>query len=470
MNKMKGIIKMHININIKRIMKLIFVFTLVCCFICKPTNLMASEEVYGNTDIENKIYATLRSVGYTHEAVCGILGNIAVENPDFKTDLYSNNGYTYGLFQWSKNADRQKRLHTWCNNRLLKSDSLEGQLAFAVYEIDGGDSIATRLEEYLETTDDTKMAATEFAAGFERCIGNSPNIQNDGVYEGTIYPEYYGEYFQALSKRVEAAKKYDEVYSKRYVNINDILDVATILNKEIDYNYNDNIKITVQKESNIEREYSNLVLCIFRCICIIIGYAFGSVLASDIVARMSVKKSIFQIGDRIPHLRNVILNVGKKEAVAVVALEILKIFIAMVLSYLLTRNALGNLTVLWTGLGLVVGGDYPFWNGFRGGYGVTVSALVYMIFMPYATIVCSVIGFVIARLLKSYSLGVISTAILLILPSFSQNGVFPGIWSILILLLLVQRNYAGLRKEYFKYREPMQEYICKLKSIFEKKR
>ena len=49
-------------------------------------------------------------------------------------------------------------------------------------------------------------AAVEFAAGFERCITDSGKSADK--YMGSLYPEFYGEYYQGLSKRVNKAMNY----------------------------------------------------------------------------------------------------------------------------------------------------------------------------------------------------------------------------------------------------------------------
>jgi len=191
-----------------------------------PVNTVyASEEInisvsgsYICSEIEDTIYATLIEMGYSPAGACGILGNVSVENPDFDADLYGNNCATYGLFQWTHTGDRQNRLKEWCENHSYDFTQTEGQLAFALYELNGGDYIAERVNECLRTTDDPRAAATGFAVGFERCIGPTSNPDADGIYYGKIYPEFYGATYQALNKRMDRADYYYECYSKGRVN------------------------------------------------------------------------------------------------------------------------------------------------------------------------------------------------------------------------------------------------------------
>ncbi len=79
-------------------------------------------------------------------------------------------------------------------------------IAFAAHELSGADPIACRLDDFLKETDDPYAAAAEFTAGFERCISDSGSAED--VYAGSLYPEFYGEHYQGLKKRVNKAMNY----------------------------------------------------------------------------------------------------------------------------------------------------------------------------------------------------------------------------------------------------------------------
>lgn len=63
-----------------------------------------------------------------------------------------------------------------------------------------------------------------------------------------------------------------------------------------------------------------------------IGYAFGCFLTADVVCRMSVHKSCFSIGDGNPGMANVGHVLGTKAALAVLAGDILKTLLAVLIS------------------------------------------------------------------------------------------------------------------------------------------
>lgn len=161
-------------------------------------------------DKEDLVFETLTSSGYSVAGACGIMGNIAVESPEYDPTVLGPGDIPYGLFQWTDVGDRKKKLKSWCKEHGLGHDTIEGQLAFAIYELSGGDSIACRLDDFLRTTDDAYAACSEFAAGFERCISDEDN--GCGIYAGSLYPEFYKKPYQGLNKRLNKALNYYERY------------------------------------------------------------------------------------------------------------------------------------------------------------------------------------------------------------------------------------------------------------------
>ncbi|MCR5301553.1 MAG: hypothetical protein K6E49_03840 [Lachnospiraceae bacterium] len=162
-----------------------------------------------NIPLEEKeliVYESLLKAGYSPAGACGIMGNISVESPDFDTRAVNESNGAFGLFQWNDVGDRQQHLRDFCDEHNMNVNSMEGQLAYAVYELSGADPIACRLDDLLKETDDPYTAAAEFTAGFERCISRSGPASD--VYHGGLYPEFYGEHYQALSKRINKAMNY----------------------------------------------------------------------------------------------------------------------------------------------------------------------------------------------------------------------------------------------------------------------
>ncbi len=175
----------------------------------EPRVITLTIDAPDNISLEEKesiVYRSLLAAGYSPAGACGIMGNIAVESPDFDPSAVNKSSGALGLFQWNDVGDRQQHLKDFCREQKMNWNSLESQLAFAVYELSGADPIACRLDDFLKETDDPYAAAAEFTAGFERCISDSGSAED--VYAGSLYPEFYGEHYQGLKKRVNKAMNY----------------------------------------------------------------------------------------------------------------------------------------------------------------------------------------------------------------------------------------------------------------------
>ena len=180
----------------------------------QPRVITISIDVPDDIPLEEKeliIYESLLKAGYSPAGACGIMGNIAVESPDFDPSAVNPTSGALGLFQWNDVGDRQQHLKDFCKDHKMNWNSLESQLEFAVYELSGADPIACRLDDFLKETDDPYSAAAEFTAGFERCIADSGKKADR--YTGALYPEFYGNYYQGLSKRINKAMNYHARFS-----------------------------------------------------------------------------------------------------------------------------------------------------------------------------------------------------------------------------------------------------------------
>ena len=175
----------------------------------EPEPMAVLEDPYINMSLEEKeelIYRNLLKAGLSPAGACGMMGSIAVESPDFDPDASNEKSGTYGLFQWTDDGDRKQAFKDYCRENDMPRDSIEAQLSFAIYEIEGADPIACRLDSLLRETDDAYAAAAEFTVGFERCITDDAGRAD--TYTGSLYPEFYGMRYQNLSKRINKAMNY----------------------------------------------------------------------------------------------------------------------------------------------------------------------------------------------------------------------------------------------------------------------
>lgn len=390
---------------------LIGTFTLISL----PDSVQAEDYVF--SEVEDKIYNTLRAEGYTKAAACGILGNMSVENSGFEADLYGNKGVTYGLCQWNNVGDRLDTLFKWCKNRKLDAASCEGQIAFVMYELEGGDPIAKRLEKFLKSTENARDAAMEFAVGFERCVGASPHPENDAKYEGSIFPEYYGKTYQALGKRMAMAEKYYEGFDTHEENSTLVFEIDVSPTPGLVFELEERAQEDFEKSLGLDlfRALDEHEIAVARTECCIIGYLCGCLYLFLIFAdRNKLKNHGLKNVTEIPHARTMMAHFGVKKASYVVINDIFKLFLAIGLTMPIVKGIPFDEKILYTGLGVIIGNACPFWNKFRGGLGFTVTILTLILYTPIWGIGCCIIGLLFATLLQSLTVGITIMSILMV--------------------------------------------------------
>ena len=437
---------------IKMIKKLLVCISLILySTLVFTTNCYADEPSYVFSETEDCIYNTLRAAGYTKAGACGILGNMSVENPWFEPDIYGNGGITYGLFQWNNVGERKDNLDKWCKNRSLSHKQVEGQLAFAIHELSGGDPIAKRANDFLKSCDKPRVAAMEFAVGFERCIGSSPSPENDAEYEGFIYPEYFGRTYQALKRRMDAAEKYYDGYVSDEIDPRLVYKVDAIPTPGLISEIEDKMQIDIQRSIVFRLDASESDnqsgIYIVRALCVFIGYLCGCVyLSLLLVDREKLKANRMNKMKQIPHMRSVISHFGVKKAALFFINDILKLFIAIVITSMFINSINLNEIILFTGFGVIIGNAFPFWNKFSGGIGFTVTILTLILYMPIWGVLCCVIGMFFATVLRSLTVGVIIMSFTMIPFAYHYKGVYSAVVVTLIMLLLVASHQRILLK------------------------
>ena len=109
-----------------------------------------------------------------------------------------------------------------------------------------------------------------------------------------------------------------------------------------------------------------------RLWCILLGYAFGCIQTAYSVGKVWKHIDIRNYGSGNSGATNAIRVLGTKVGLACMAGDILKGILAMVVTSLLFGYDQKQL-LLFTGVGAVLGHNFPFYMGFRGGKGVAVT-------------------------------------------------------------------------------------------------
>lgn len=113
-----------------------------------------------------------------------------------------------------------------------------------------------------------------------------------------------------------------------------------------------------------------------RILCIVIGYLFGCVQTAYIIGKLFYKIDIRNYGSGNPGATNAMRVLGTGTGMLTMAIDILKGVFAIIVVALMYGYDMKNL-LLWTGIGTILGHNFPFYLGFKGGKGVASTLGVF---------------------------------------------------------------------------------------------
>lgn len=165
-----------------------------------------------------------------------------------------------------------------------------------------------------------------------------------------------------------------------------------------------------------------------RLICILIGYVLGLFQTSYIIGRMH-GIDIRDYGSGNAGTTNMLRTMGTKAGLMTFAGDCLKCVLAVIIVRILFAESQGDilpLLSLYGAAGVILGHNFPFYLGFRGGKGIAATAGLVLSFNPVMAI-CGIIIFFSIFLTTHYvSLGslLVYAGILIELPVLGQMGYF----------------------------------------------
>ncbi len=146
----------------------------------------------------------------------------------------------------------------------------------------------------------------------------------------------------------------------------------------------------------------------FKILCLLFGYACGLFQTGYIYGR-AVNKDIRQYGSGNAGTTNALRVLGKKAGLIVLIGDLLKAIIACTVVRLIADNAGSDITmlyVLYTGLGVVLGHNYPFYLNFKGGKGIAATAgVIIAVFDWRIILVCIPLFFIVVAITRYVSVG-----------------------------------------------------------------
>lgn len=180
-----------------------------------------------------------------------------------------------------------------------------------------------------------------------------------------------------------------------------------------------------------------------------IGYLLGSINSSLIIGKLFYKKDIRKYGSGNAGTTNTLRTFGKRAAAAVLAGDLLKGILAVLIGYgVAGSTTTGEYTGGYlAGLFSIIGHNWPVYFGFKGGKGVLTSFAVVLMFSPVAALLCLAGFIVIVAITKYVSLGSMVCAALFPLMAFMMGEPMMMIWvGAILALLIIMRHGANIRR------------------------
>ena len=167
-----------------------------------------------------------------------------------------------------------------------------------------------------------------------------------------------------------------------------------------------------------------------RVVCLLIGYVFGLFQTAFFLGKAK-GIDIRQHGSGNSGTTNTLRVLGTKAGLIVFLGDCLKAIIAVCLVRFLfseTYPDLEYLLCLYTGAGVILGHNYPFYMNFKGGKGIAATAGMVIAFHPYFTIVGVIVFFVPFFITHYVSLGslLVYAGFMIQMVICGQTGFFEG--------------------------------------------
>lgn len=151
-----------------------------------------------------------------------------------------------------------------------------------------------------------------------------------------------------------------------------------------------------------------------RLVCVIIGYAFG-LLQTGYIYGKKHHVDIRKQGSGNAGTTNALRTLGWKAGAVTFLGDCFKCVFAVVLVYLIFGRAHKDMMpvlAMYTGMGAVLGHNYPFYLGFKGGKGIAVTAgLIVSTVNLWMVLICLVVFVGIVAATRYVSLGSLTVVI-----------------------------------------------------------
>ncbi|MBP5184608.1 MAG: glycerol-3-phosphate 1-O-acyltransferase PlsY, partial [Lachnospiraceae bacterium] len=187
--------------------------------------------------------------------------------------------------------------------------------------------------------------------------------------------------------------------------------------------------------------------------CLALGYAFGNISTAYIIGRIN-HIDIRNYGSGNAGTTNTLRTLGKKAGAFTFLGDVLK----AVIPVLLVRHLIfpgdvdsTELLCVYTGLGVILGHNFPFWLKFKGGKGIAATFGIFLALHWPTAVVCLVVFAIIVITTKYVSLGSIVASIIAdiwmiiyFFVAYPKSAYHIGVLLIIYLVLALWRHKANI--------------------------
>lgn len=183
-----------------------------------------------------------------------------------------------------------------------------------------------------------------------------------------------------------------------------------------------------------------------RAVSLLIGYIFGNFLTAYVFVRKKKGHSIFEVGSKNPGMQNTLASYGKRMAAVVLAGDVIKTLLAMLLCAWLFPT-LSHICEMYALVGVTLGHDYPAWHRFKGGKGVATITAGQIIFAPIPGIISGLVGLLFVLLKCGLDSGALVIAVVFSVIMYFTQSTEIFILSVILTVLMAVRNTVGMKHD-----------------------
>ncbi|NLA53412.1 MAG: glycerol-3-phosphate acyltransferase [Clostridiales bacterium] len=174
----------------------------------------------------------------------------------------------------------------------------------------------------------------------------------------------------------------------------------------------------------------------------LLGYGLGCI-STGLILSGKASVDIRSMGSKSTGATNMTRVMGLRHGLLTFIGDFLKAALAVWLGYLIA----GRDGSLISGLFVIIGHNWPFLYGFKGGKGIVCSSAVLLFVTPMEGLVSGIIALLVIYLTRYVSLGSLSLLFVAAVMLPFTRGIWPyGAWGILLFLLAAYQHRANIKR------------------------